>query len=277
MTQYSDIQFTQDHVVSDDGRVVFACSTDHEAWPWLALHPFDPIVVQSINFWASVETGKARGTFDTSKWSALTQTEWLCGDQDVSHATHGIASAFGEDGTGRYALSFFDKDDRLVYKMSGKGVVFQNRDFESWRQKEKTKIAPPSISDFQYADAKKVGVSSQLESFIAPLVQGDVLAAEALITKENGFIPQHPSHSGSGDHVNANHLADVARQFLCQHIGKAPIIITSGEMEFHRYVELGRPFHIHLAGEDSARETVSMTVHQADHLCATITMRYWTA
>lgn len=270
MTQASYLQFTSAHIVSDDGRVTFKCSSDQVAWPWLALHPFDPIVVQTINFWASVETGAARGTFDTSKWSALTQMEWTCGDDGAGHAIRGIAEVIGEEDAPRYGLSFFDANDRLVYKMSGKGVVFQTRDFESWRKKAKKKIAPAPIHDFVYADTKSVGVASQIECYISPLIQADIPMAEGLITKQNGFMPQHPSHSGSGDHVNSTHLADAAHQFLRLYTGKADVIVTSGEMEFHRYVELGRPFHIQLASEDKVQKTVSMTVHQADRLCASI-------
>lgn len=145
-------QFTHSHVVSDDGAVAFKCSSDKVQWPWLALHPFDPIVVQTINYWALVETGAARGTFDPTKWSALTQTEWVCGKAGAGHATHGVAEAIGEEGAPRFGLRFFDGNDSLVYSMSGTGVVFQNRDFEAWREQAKKKMAtPPAVRDFQYA------------------------------------------------------------------------------------------------------------------------------
>ncbi len=100
--------FTHSHVILNDGAVAFKCSKNSEQWPWLALHPFDPIVVQTINFWASVETSAARGTFDPEKWSALTQTEWTCDARDVGHATHGIADTTGDEDAQRYRLTFFD-------------------------------------------------------------------------------------------------------------------------------------------------------------------------
>jgi len=105
MTNAPAKSYTHDHVVLDDGLVTFKCSSDRELWPWLALPPLDPIVVQTINYWASVETGAARGTFDTSKWSALTQTEWTCGQPDVGHATHGLGDTIGDADSPRYRLS----------------------------------------------------------------------------------------------------------------------------------------------------------------------------
>lgn len=275
MKQVAVGQFTHGHNVSDDGTVRFQCSSDIDQWPWLALHPFDPIVVQTINFWASVETGAARGTFDPTKWSALTQTKWTCGNQGVGHAASGIADAIGEQGGPGYRIRFFDADDSLVYSMSGTGVVFQNRDFESWREKTKKKVVDPIGSDdFQYAPAEAVGVTRQSEAFISPLVDGDTPGARALITKDNGFPPAHPYLSGSGDHVNATHLADVARQFAQLLSGGKRLCITKGEMGFKRYVELGRPFDIMLEEREHAAGAQSMIIEQADHLCATIRIRH---
>ena len=268
-------QFTYSHVVSDDGTVAFQCSSDKDKWPWLALHPVDPIVVQTINYWASVETGAARGTFDPTKWSALTQMEWICGKAGVGHATHGVADAIGEEATPRFGLSFFDQDDSLVYRMHGTGVVFRNRDFEAWRNKAKTKIAPPpAVHDFEYAPVDAVGVATPCRSFLSPLVDRDGPSAQALITKESGFPPAHPYLSGSGDHVNSTHLGDVGRQFASLLLGGKPPTITGGKMQFMRYVELGRPFDVKLEHHDPSKNTVSMAIHQADRLCATIEMEY---
>ncbi|MEP2101953.1 MAG: hypothetical protein ABJP02_10635 [Parasphingorhabdus sp.] len=267
--------FTHSHSVLDDGIVAFKCSSDREQWPWLALHPFDPIVVQTINYWASVETSSARGTWDPTKWSALTQTHWACGEPGAGHATHGVADAASDEGNPRYRLTFFDRDGSLVYRMSGAGVVFQTRDFESWRDKAKQKIAvPPAIDGFEYAPANIVGVATQRESFLSPLINHGVPTAHALITKENGFPPAHPFLSGSGDHVNSTHLADVARQFANLLLEGGPHLFIGGEMNFKRYVELGRPFQIELTHKDLSQNTLSMTVQQADRLCATVELRY---
>ncbi|GAA0478399.1 hypothetical protein GCM10009096_20380 [Parasphingorhabdus litoris] len=268
-------KFTHSHVVLEDGTVAFKCSADQDIWPWLALHPFDPIVVQTVNYWASVETSTARGTWDPTKWSALTQSDWTCGKSGANHPTHGVADLIKEGENLRFQLTFFDKYGSLVYRMSGIGVVFQNRDFESWRDKAKQQItAPVMAEDFQYAPANLVGVGSQNESFLSPLIDHHNPSAQALITKENGFPPEHPFLSGSGDHVNSTHLADVARQFLNLVLDGRPRLIIGGEMIFKRYVELGLPFHIALTQEDRSQNTISMAVQQSDHLCATITLKY---
>lgn len=275
MTKATASSFTNSHIVLNDGVVTFKCSSDQDQWPWLALHPFDPIVVQTINYWVSVETGAARGTFDSTKWSALTQTEWTCGDPGTGHATHGVADAIGHEGSPRYRLTFFDCDGSLVYRMSGTGVVFQTRDFESWRDKAKQKITVPTATcDFQYAPADLVGVATQGESFLSPLIDHNNPSARALITKQNGFPPTHSYLSGSGDHVNSTHLADVARQFANILLGGEPRVITGGEMNFTRYVELGRPFHIELVDKGPSQNALSMNVKQADRVCATVEIRY---
>ncbi|NNC73436.1 MAG: hypothetical protein HKN78_11260 [Sphingomonadaceae bacterium] len=275
MPKASSDQFTHSHIVSDDGTVRFGCSSDAGRWPWLALDPFDPIVVQTINYWASVETGAARGSFDPAKWSALTQTEWTCGETGVGHATHGIAEASREDGTPGNALSFFDAHDALVYRMSGTGVVFENRDFEGWREKAKRELPPPpDAGEFHYAAADSVGVAAQGWSYLSPLIEVDRPSALALITKENGFPPAHPYLSGSGDHVNSTHLVEAGRQFACLvHRGRS-ITCTGGEMHFMRYVELGYPFQIALADDLSSQNAIAMAVHQADRACAKITLKF---
>ncbi len=273
MRQAPEKQYTHSHVVSDDGTVTFKCSDDQDQWPWLALTPFDPIVVQTINFWASVETAAARGTWDPKKWSALTQTEWSCGEPGVEHAVRGIGEALGSKGSPRFQLRFFDANEALVYTISGTGVVFENRDFESWRKKAKNNVVPAQAPiNFEYADARAVGVSEQKESFLSPLNNGGTLSAQAYITRENGFPPAHPYQSGSGDHVNATHLADVARQFVNLLLGGGNHVILGGIMHFDHYVELGHPFDIIQTRDQVNRKTISMIVEQAGRPCARIRM-----
>lgn len=268
-------QFTNSHVVLEDGAVAFRCASDIEQWPWLELDPFDPIVVQSINYYAASEASHVRGTIDPKSWTALTQTEWTCGEKNAGHTTHGIAEAFGKDGKPGYTMTFFDAEGGLVYRMSGTGVVFQNRDFEAWRKSEKQKIATSSeTQDFQYAPPDAVGAAKQSESFLSSLIEDDTRSALALITKENGFLPAHPYLSGSGDHVNSTHLADVARQFVNLLRGGEAQSFIGGEMNFSRYVELEYPFRIVLTADLRLEKAISMAIHQAEHSCATIMMRY---
>ena len=269
--------YTYDHVVSDDGMVAFNCSTDIKKWPWLALHPFDPIVVQSINFWASVETASARGTWDPDKWSALTHMTWQCGDRGVGHAVRGTGVQTGARGSPGFQNRFFDANDALVYQMDGIGVIFQNRDFEAWRAKAKQKAAKPvDVSGFEFAPAELVGVAGQDQCFVSTLIDGKSPSVKAMVPKTAGFMPEHPYHSGSGDHVNSNQLADVVRQFVNLWRGKI-MILSSGTIAFNRYVELDRPFDIRLASGGETSEEIDIAIDQADRQCAFFEMKIYNA
>lgn len=273
MQGVSPHSYTHDHIVSDDGTVTFQCSTDEEKWPWLALHPFDPIVVQSINFWASVETATARGTWDPDKWSALTQMTWQCGEAGVGHAVHGIGKQTGGKGSPGFQIQFFDTDDALVYEITGVGVIFQNRDFEAWRAKAKQKAAEPyDAAKFDFAAADKVGVEAQEQCFVSPLTENDGLSVQALVPKAIAFMPAHPYHSGSGDHVNSNQLADVVGQFVNLLRGELSVL-TSGKIEFNRYVELDRPFDVALNAGYRMDDEITVTVGQAGRQCAVFEMK----
>lgn len=269
MQGVSPYSYTKNHVVSDDGMVMFQCSTDVQKWPWLALHPFDPIVVQSINFWASVETATARGTWDPEKWSALTQMTWSCGECGVGHPVRGIGKQTGGQGTPGFHIEFFDSQDALVFELAGTGVIFQTRDFEAWRVKAKQKAAAPvDPADFDFASARDVGVERQDHCFVSPLTEDPRPSVQALVPKVRSFMPAHPYHSGSGDHVNSNQLADAVRQFVNLLRGQETFLL-SGEIEFSRYVELDRPFNIAaMQGNESTRQ-LSIVVAQADRQCAT--------
>lgn len=267
-------QFTHSHHVLDDGGVIFRCSDDREKWPWLALDPHDPIVVQTINFWVASGASAARGTLDPTKWTALTQTEWTCGEPGVGHATHGIAEPDGKDGTIGYRLALFDRDGALVYRMTGTGVVFQNRNFEAWREEKKQAVAEDTAPiEFTYVGDDAVALGNQGVSVLGAIIDGDVPTAPGLITKENGFPPGNPYLSGSGDHVNATHLAEIGRQFASQLADGAVQTCHGGEMQFDKFVELSTPFQVTLVPEKSKDDQITVTVHQADRLCATVTLR----
>lgn len=267
--------FTHSHIVSDDGTVAFKCATDVIEWPWLALPVCNPIVVQSLNYFASVEAGLARGTYDPTKWTALTEMAWVCDGPESGPAVHGVAETNLRDELPYFKLKFFDENDAQILSMTGKGVVFRTRDFEGWREKAKQNMtAPADVSDFQFAPAGAVSVGTQCESYVSPIRPGDAVTADGLITKASGFMPGHPYHSGSGDHVNANHLADVGCQFACLVTEDASLRCLQGEVTFARYVELGRPFEITLTDHAHAENRLSIAVHQAGRLCASMRMQY---
>jgi len=277
MTDNEDIAFTHSHMLLADGAVAFKCSADERRWPWLGLEPTHPIVVQSINYWASVETGKTRGTFDPAKWSALTYTRWYCDTPGIAPVTHGLADhsqPVDDENKPSFRLTFFDAHGSLVCCLFGSGVVFKTRDFESWRDEAKqTKDTPRAPQAFTYAGATALGVSSDVACFLSPLLGKDKPTAHALITKENGLIPHHPYHGGSGDHVNANHLADVGLQF--SHLVRGgPLRCKGGEIAFKHYVELDRQFTVTQTGSDIATGAISMVVHQGTRECTNI--KLWT-
>jgi len=266
--------FTHDHQILSDGTIAFLCDSDREKWPWLALPPTDPIVVQTINFYGASEASLVRGTADPNKWTALTHTEWTCGAFGCGHATHGLAETYSDGAAERYRLTFFDAHGALVYRMSGAGVVFRTRNFESWRGETKQEIAPRRPSEeFDYAPCASVGRASGAEALVSPL-RPDGTSVEALVTAANGFPPGHPYHSGSGDHVNATHLADIGQQFAYLVSGGKFAICKGGELTFLKYVELGRSCHLVLDRDATSDAEIAMSVIQADRTCATMILRY---
>ena len=124
---------------------------------------------------------------------------------------------------------------------------------------------------FVYADASDTGVATPLECFVSPLSGGEIPTAEALILKETGFLPVHPYHSGSGDHVNSNQLADAVRQFV-NIWRREPHVLKEGEIRFTHYVELDHAFNIELTDWNSEENRVSITISQAGKNCAQFTM-----
>lgn len=262
--------YTSEHEVRDDGSVTFTCSTDVAAWPWLELAPQHPVVIQTQNFWSSVGAGAAMGTLDESKWSALTWTDWNLAERDAGHAVRGIyeRSLVGDDLA--FTTRLFDAADRLIVTIRGKGVVFRTRNFEKWREgSKKEAVARTLHTDFDFAPRDLLGLSERELPLVSQL-KGD--RARALVTRENGLMPGHPYFSGSGDHVNAPHLAEIARQMASQIAGGAPILVTHGEMDMHRYVELGCPIDIEVTGRGES--TLALAVSQLDRSCARLSMSF---
>lgn len=263
-------QFTHSHESHADGGFSFGCASDPERWPWLALAPFDPIVVQTINYYAAYESAVARGHYKSGQWTALTSTDWRCGESDVEHAVRGVIHPPSSDSLASYKMSFFDRQDALVYTMSGDGVVFKNRNFEAWRSEQRKAMPEPTAEqEFDFVPAAAMGLKTQVESFLANPVDGVSHETWALVGASNGFMPEHPYHSGSGDHVNASHLADTARQFLRFSRSMPDLVIVGGEMQFDRYVELNQPFHLTLSDVSLGTRVL---IAQGGNNCATITL-----
>lgn len=255
--------------------MTFECTQDVGVWPWLALNPIHPILIQTINFWGSVEAGEARGTFDPEKWSALTHAEWTCGAPSVGLPVRGTYETLEHDDGMRFQLRFFDAEDAQVVRISGKGVVFQKRNFEGWRQDVKKQFEKPDTRGFEYASAAALGVKTPGERFLAALSRDDGIRTQGLITKENGLRPAHPFIGGSGDHVNSTHMGEVGRQFAELLFGER-LINLGGEMAFMHYVELGRPFEVCLVSHSETDRSLKLLVKQRDRDCSRIEMTFAT-
>ena len=268
MAHGSSEQFTYNHVLHDDESMTFSIPTDPEEWPWLVLDPKHPIVVQALTYYALYETDVARGKFESGQWTALTGISWRCGADYNGHAAKGVARLRGE-GLGGQEMEFWDEGGALVYEMVGRGVVFQDRNFEEWRNSQKQDLGPHlPLEDFDFAIHESVGVDSPIESLVSTIRKSNPLAVAALVTKENGFPPGHPYHDGSGDHVNSSHLADAGTQFVRLLRGDPELQSMGGEMEFRRYVELGQVFTLELLNDSD--ESTEMRVVQGEHDCATL-------
>ena len=266
--------YTSNHVAADDGRLHFECSEDTTIWPWLELHPLHPILVQTINFWASIESGMARGTFDPSRWSALTRVDWSCENSDVGLPVRGTYREVQDDEHANYALEFFDRDDRLVVKLKGAGVVFRSRNFEDWREtsKKKSEATGPSET-FPFASPEEVGVDHPDQCFLTKPLRGPPVRSMGHISKELGLLPGHPYIGGSGDHVNSTHMGEIGRQFG-QLIKQRPLINTGGSMRFEHYVELGRHFLVDEVRGAAPSSSFHAIVRQNGRICTRIEMRY---
>jgi hypothetical protein len=277
MTKEPSVPFTHSHASAADGTLAFRCATSIADWPWLALDPFDPIVVQSLNYYGPYETAVFRGEYAAGQWTALTQTEWRCGEGEIGHAVRGVADAPRPGDDAGYRIRFYDEHDRLAYLMTGKGVVFRNRNFEQWRERSRQDLAPyGDAGNFIYAPAASVGMATQVESLVSDLNGETGLSVTGLVTRNNGFPPAHPYHSGSGDHVNASHLADACRQFVRLARDEPKLLITGGRMQFQRYVELEYPFLLEIAGERETQQGMTISISQAGEPCASVYLG-WTS
>lgn len=261
--------YTSDHVVHVDGRVSFSCSQDAERWPWSALPTHHPGTIQSLSYWASVESAMALGTWDPEKWSALTWTRWECGDPGAGRIAHGSYRRITIEGKESFTIDLFDAHDRLVCRLDGRGVVFRTRDFEQWRQTDKEAV-PQALSDsFEFADGGLLGIAVGERPLLSALHDD---RATGLIDRANGLPPGHPWLDGSGDHVNSAHLAEVGRQFTSLVRTGEPFRVVSAEMTFRHYVELGSPFEVTWSGGDGCKE-IKMVVTQGGHDCTLIEYR----
>jgi len=273
MPQGEGEPYTTGHAVTDDGSVTFACSTNVEAFPWLALPPRHPVVLQTQNFWTSFGAIKAAGELEDGQWSALVWTDWECGGPDADHAVRGTYSRTQLNNRDGFRISLFDQANREIVTMRGYGVVFRNRNFEEWRsQSKQIAEAETSTSPFNYADPEALGLSAIELPLVGELHSNEGVHLEGLVTFENGLHPNNRVLGGSGDHVNSTHIAEAARQALCLVRRRSDIAITGGEMQLNRYVELGTPFRLEV--RETNHNATRFELSQLGKPCTEITLRH---
>ena len=261
--------YSSDHVVAGNGTVSFACSTDVDEWPWLALGPRHPVVVQAQNFWTSIGASYALGSLSEEQWSALTWTEWAVGDPAAGLATRGTYGREERGDTDNFVISLFDDREREVVTMRGRGVIFRNRNFEEWRQGSKREAAEVAHEPIAFVSRDTLGIGAS-EHPLVGLPQGDTVPA--LVSRENGLPPANPMLGGSGDHVNSVHMIEAARQALCVLDGESSRTFTGGEMQLNRYVELGTQFR--LTPNQRGANNVTFTLEQLERPCAELRLRW---
>lgn len=266
--------YTHNHARTADGAVTFDCATNSDIWPWLALPPTHPILIQTVNFWAAFDSAVFLDEFRADAWTALTGLRWTCGPAEAGYPASGRYFTEKDQDRARYELTLWDAAGTVVADYTGEGVTFRTRNFEGWRGEAKAKLEKADMTAFEYVPAARVGVESQSESFLSDLqLESGTTVTTGLISKENGLRPAHPYIGGSGDHVNSTHMGEIARQFG-QLLLNRPTRNLSGEMTLKHYVELGVPFEVILRAWSDEEKSYSLLIRQADRDCAQIDWIY---
>jgi len=280
--------FAYDHnptrvvAVSDepDGlRVDLAFELDPDRWPWLALPPQHPVVIEKLQYFGGVTALLATRAVGEGQGSALTELVWSVGD-DVAegHAQSGVCRLLGSladlaRGVGRFELVLHDAAGVEVGRLTGAGVVFDAGDSAARRAASKAKARAAGAGDPpNFVDPESVGLPADGTSFLGPIDDG---SARALVSTSRALHPAHPFHTGSGDHVNAGHLLDVVLQFA-HLVMERPTTWTAGTARFGRFVELDVPFTLSLHERRSGpdHEALVVAVHQLDRPCAVLEGRF---
>ncbi len=237
----------------EGSRVELSFSRRTEPWPWRVLPPWHPVVVDKIQYFGAITGAFASGSLGSAARTALTRVRWSAWEPDAGPAHRGTYRPFEEGDSLGYELEIFDETGRETLRIRGEGVAFGDRDFGAWRGAAKQKaaasaLAPPS----ELADPEAAGLGADGRSLISPLrKEGEAATAVGWVTAAEGFTPNHPFHTGSGDHVNAGHLLDCALEgahLLLDTPG--PLTCRGGEARFRRFVELDVPFEIALRAEE---------------------------
>jgi hypothetical protein len=241
----------------DGARVALAYDLDPGRWPWLALPTHHPVLVEKYQYFSGVTAGAVVDPASSTTVAALTRFRWSCTPAAWRghHPTTGTCEPWGRDGRLGFTLVIGDAEGHDVYVASGEGFVFADRDFPAWRERSRraatAHVHAPTIEP---APASAVGLGPGGRSFVTMVEEAAGRpTVTALVPTSGGFHPDHPFHTGSGDHVNAGHLFDCVLQAAHLFLGgqhAVPLACTGGEAQFLRFVELDVPFTIALRRRD---------------------------
>ncbi len=266
----------------------FDLDNDPTRWPWRALPTWHPAQAGKLSFFTGFKCGEALFEMPTGVATAVTLVSW----QNHASCLQGNPATSGKVSSGQaehrfhYDSELYDAAGDLQQTILAQGVAFQQRDYGGWRRRMKQAIqAIDSMRprDFGFAEPLSAGVTTKAECFVSPLHENkNGLACYALLDERSGFVPTHPWHGGTGDHVNATHQLDAAWQ-AAHLIGRAQgwlasgttLICSAGEARFKNYVELSSPFEIRLKSwrpMDNGQR-LSFTLSQGAKPCAEIKLQ----
>jgi len=234
----------------DAGRIELSFDLSPERWPWLALPPTHPVLIEKVQYFAAVTASWVSDSMQPGTRSALTRITWDCSPGAGAYPRRAVSKPWQGERSMGYELRVYDAEDRELYVIRGEGSSFEDRDFEAWREKTRREAR---------AAAKPLEIDPGPDgmNYLGPVreVEGQLVAA-ACVPSGRAFQPGHPFHTGTGDHVNAAHLFDCALQMAGRATGRAPAALDcrGGEARFQRFIELDVPLEVRLLGRETLAE-----------------------
>ncbi|MGJ8669716.1 MAG: hypothetical protein ACSHXK_09530 [Oceanococcus sp.] len=249
-----------------------------ELWPWLSLPPAHPVLIEKYQYFGATTASWAMQLFAPESYTALTRFRWSCGDAawGTQYPDSGLCTGRNDKSGMGFQLDVSNSQGDNFYRTAGDGFVFTDRDFRLWREKTRQQTQQSNrMGAIALASSSQCGLDPFGKSFIG--ASDNAARYFAHVARESSFHPQHPFHTGSGDHVNAAQLLDCALQTIHLHVGagrawESPLQCQSGEAQFQRYVELDIPFEIHLEVEKEKAQ-FALQFSQAGHANAMIKMQ----
>ncbi len=253
-----------------------------DLWPWLSLPPSHPVLVEKYQYFATMTASWAMGTFSPETYTALTMFEWQCSALALGqrYPTHARYENWTENGDMGFTLTVTDEQGQTLYSTRGQGFAFRDRDFQQWREKSRRSAQQARhVLQVEPVDPGKAGLGPQGHSFVTEVVDRvGKPTVYARVPKHGGFYPEHPFHTGSGDHVNAAQLLDCALQAVHVFAGDGklwtqPMLCTGGQAQFRRYVELDVPFEITLDALHSDSADLHLSQAGRDNVLLSLTLQ----